>query len=202
LGVGFERCEDKDEKSDPRFVPTSNYHKAEETIKSTKTRYPSNAKPSFNPMRGVKKETPKPREEAFVCMFLAMLVTWMRFGSGTRELRRGTLIILETHIMMSSLIFRLVLTLMLRLTVLLMLCVISFMDLIIAHIILIHKRTTLCLDALVMAHALIVVIVSRMGMVFLLEGLTLTLSPDTWTVHIFPIVVHVPLVQTVRCKRL
>jgi hypothetical protein len=69
LGVGFERCEDKDEKSDPRFVPTSNYHKAEETIKSTKTRYPSNAKPSFNPMRGVKKETPKPREEAFVCMF-------------------------------------------------------------------------------------------------------------------------------------
>jgi uncharacterized protein YjeT (DUF2065 family) len=76
------------------------------------------------------------------------------------------------------------------------------MDLIIAHIILIHKRTTLCLDALVMAHALIVVIVSRMGMVFLLEGLTLTLSPDTWTVHIFPIVVHVPLVQTVRCKRL
>jgi hypothetical protein len=52
------------------------------------------------------------------------------------------------------------------------------------------------------AHILIVVIISRVGMVFLLEGLTLTLSLDTWTIHIFPIVVHIPLVQMVRCKRL
>jgi hypothetical protein len=37
LGVRFERCEDKGEKSTPKFVPTSNYHKEEETIKSTKT---------------------------------------------------------------------------------------------------------------------------------------------------------------------
>jgi uncharacterized Fe-S cluster-containing MiaB family protein len=36
LGVGFERCEDKGEKSAPKFVPSSNYHKEEETIKSTK----------------------------------------------------------------------------------------------------------------------------------------------------------------------
>jgi predicted nuclease with TOPRIM domain len=49
LGVGFERCEDKSEKSTPKFVPTSNYHKEEETIKSTKTHYPSNPKSSFNP---------------------------------------------------------------------------------------------------------------------------------------------------------
>jgi hypothetical protein len=27
LGVGFERCEDKDEKSASKFVPSSNYHK-------------------------------------------------------------------------------------------------------------------------------------------------------------------------------
>jgi hypothetical protein len=27
-------------------------------------------------------------------------------------------------------------------------------------------------------------------------------SPDTWTVHISSVVVHVPLVQMVRCKRL
>jgi hypothetical protein len=41
LGVGFERCEDKGEKSAPKFVPSSNYHKEEETIKSTKlTTYP------------------------------------------------------------------------------------------------------------------------------------------------------------------
>jgi hypothetical protein len=53
-----------------------------------------------------------------------------------------------------------------------------------------------------MAHVLIVVIVSRIGLIFLLEGLTLSLSRDTWTVHIFPIVVHVPLSQVVRCKGL
>jgi hypothetical protein len=51
LGVGFERCEDKGEKRAPKFVPTSNYYKEEETIKSTKTHYPSNPKPSFNPKR-------------------------------------------------------------------------------------------------------------------------------------------------------
>jgi predicted nuclease with TOPRIM domain len=49
LGVGFERCEDKSEKSDPKFIHTSNYHKEEETVKSTKTHYPFNPKPSFNP---------------------------------------------------------------------------------------------------------------------------------------------------------
>jgi hypothetical protein len=36
LGVVFERCEDKGEKSAPKFVPSSNYHKEEETVKSTK----------------------------------------------------------------------------------------------------------------------------------------------------------------------
>jgi hypothetical protein len=69
LDVGFERCEDKSEKIAPKFVPTSNYHKEEETIKSSKTHYPSSPKPSFNPKREVRKETPKPREDAFVCMF-------------------------------------------------------------------------------------------------------------------------------------
>jgi hypothetical protein len=69
LGVDFERYEDKGEKSAPKFIPSSTYHKEEETIKSTKTHYPSNPKPSFNPKRGVKKETPKPIEKVFVCMF-------------------------------------------------------------------------------------------------------------------------------------
>jgi hypothetical protein len=49
LGVGFERCEDKGERSAPKFIPSSNYHKEEETLKSTKTHYPSNPKLSFNP---------------------------------------------------------------------------------------------------------------------------------------------------------
>jgi hypothetical protein len=69
LGVGFERCEDKGEKSAPKFVPSSTYHKEEATIKSTKAHYPSNPKPSFNPKREARKETSKPREEASVCMF-------------------------------------------------------------------------------------------------------------------------------------
>jgi hypothetical protein len=49
LGVGFERCDDKDEKSAAKFIPSSTYHKEEATIKFTKTHYPSNPKPSFNP---------------------------------------------------------------------------------------------------------------------------------------------------------
>jgi hypothetical protein len=68
LGVEFERCEDKGEKSALKFIPSSTYHKEEATIKSTKAHYPSNPKPSFNPKREARKETPKPREEAFVCM--------------------------------------------------------------------------------------------------------------------------------------
>jgi hypothetical protein len=68
LGVGFERGEKKGEKSAPKFVPTSSYHKEEEPLKPTKTHYPSNPKSSFNLKREARKE-PKPREEAFICMF-------------------------------------------------------------------------------------------------------------------------------------
>jgi hypothetical protein len=69
LGIGFERCEDKGKKNAPKFIPSSTYYKEEATIKSTKAHYPSNPKPSFNPKREPRKETPKSREEAFVCMF-------------------------------------------------------------------------------------------------------------------------------------
>jgi hypothetical protein len=55
LGIGFERCEKKDEKNAPKFIPSSSYHKEEEALKPTKTHYPSNPKPSFNPKRGVKR---------------------------------------------------------------------------------------------------------------------------------------------------
>jgi hypothetical protein len=54
LGVGFERCEDKSKKSAPKFVPSINYHKEKESLKPTKTTYPSNPNPSFNLKRGVK----------------------------------------------------------------------------------------------------------------------------------------------------
>jgi hypothetical protein len=150
--------------------------------------------------------------------FVAVLVTWMSFASGGRELRGGVLSMLETHIVMSSLIFRLFLILMfhlaftlvllialchvLCLAVLLVLRLSSLIDPTIAHMVLVHERTALSLDALVTAHVLIVVIVSRVGLVFPLRSPSPTLSQDTWMVHIFPIMVHVPLSQVVRCKGL
>jgi hypothetical protein len=201
LGVGSERCEDKGEESATKStyklgvgsekcvalsrVSFSNYHREDEAFKPTKSHYPSNPKPSFSPKRDLRKVTHKPREEDFVCMFCGR-----------------ALIMLETHIIMTSLIFRLILTVVLCLAVLLVLCLISHMDLTISHMVLVHERIALCLDTLVMAHVLIMVIISRVGMVFELESLTPYLSSDTWTVHIFPVMVHVPLVQRARCKRL
>jgi hypothetical protein len=49
----------------------------------------------------------------------------MSFASATRELRRDALSMLETHIVMSSLIFHLVLTLVLHLAHLLVLYLVS-----------------------------------------------------------------------------
>jgi hypothetical protein len=69
LSVGFERCENNSEKSAPKFGSSSTYHKEKATIKPTKAHYPSNSKSSFNPKRTVKRESPKPRDEAIVCMF-------------------------------------------------------------------------------------------------------------------------------------
>jgi hypothetical protein len=94
------------------------------------------------------------------------------------------LTMLATHIVMSSLISRLVLILMfclartlrLRLTLLHMLFLSSLMDLTIAHMALVHERIALSLDTLVTAHVLIVVIISLVGLVFLLEGPSSTLS--------------------------
>jgi hypothetical protein len=82
------------------------------------------------------------------------------------------------------------------------LCLSPLMDLTIAHMVLVHERTALSLDALVTAHVLIVVIVSRVGLIFLLEGPSPTLSRDTWTVHAFLVVVHIPLGQMVSWKGL
>jgi hypothetical protein len=142
--------------------------------------------------------------------FVVVLVTWRSFASSERELRGGVLSMLETHIVMSSLIFRRILILMFCLARTLVpclslfhvLCLSSLMDLTIAHIVLIREGTTLNLDALVTAHVLIMVIISRVGLFFLLEGPSPTLSQDTWTVHVFPIVVHIPFDQVVRCKGL
>jgi hypothetical protein len=141
---------------------------------------------------------------------MAVLITWMSFASDARELRGGVLSMLETHIVMSSLIFCLIFILMFHLAFTLVLllelfhvlCLSSLMDLTITHMVLVHERTALSLYALVMAHILVMVIVSCVGPIFLLEGPFPTLSRDTWTVHAFSVMVHVPHNQVVRCKGL
>jgi hypothetical protein len=115
-------------------------------------------------------KNPLSQEIKLLCAcFVAVPVTWTSFASVARELRRGALTMPETHIVMNSLIFCLALTLTVCLTLFLVLCLISLMDLTIAHMVLIHERTVLCLDALVMVHVLIVVIVFHVGLVSLLE---------------------------------
>jgi hypothetical protein len=164
-----------------------------------------------------KKLLNRERKLLFAC-FMAVLVTWMSFASDGRELRGGVLSMVETHIVMSSvicrliliLVFHLALTLMLHftlfhvicLTLLPMLCLSSLMYLTITHMVLIHERTVVCLDTLDMIHVLIVVIVSCVGLVSLLNGLALTLSRDIWMAHVFPVVIHVPLGQMVSWKGL
>jgi hypothetical protein len=69
LGIGFERCEDKGEKNASKFIPSSTFHQDEKIIKSIEAHHPSNPKPSFNPKKEVRKETPKLIEEASVCIF-------------------------------------------------------------------------------------------------------------------------------------
>jgi hypothetical protein len=94
---------------------------------------------------------------------------------------------LETNIVMSSLMFhlnlilvlRLAFTLVLHLTLFHVLCLSLLIDPTIAHMVLVHERTALSLDALVMAHVLIVVTVSCVGLVFPLEGPSPALSRDT-----------------------
>jgi hypothetical protein len=99
---------------------------------------------------------------------------------------------------MSSLICRLILILVFRLAFTFMLCLALLRVLFLSLL----MNLTIAHMVLVTAHVLLMVIVSRVCLVFLLEGPTPTLSRDTWTVHVFPIVVHVPLGQVVRCKGL
>jgi hypothetical protein len=67
----------------------------------------------------------------------------MSFASGVTELRRVILIMLETHTVMSSLIFCLVLILVFRLDLILVLCLSFLMNPTIAHMVLVYERTAL-----------------------------------------------------------
>jgi hypothetical protein len=69
LGVGFERCQDKGEKSAPKLISSSTYCQEEKIIKSTKAHYPSNLKPSFNSKKEVRKKPPsRERKPLFACV--------------------------------------------------------------------------------------------------------------------------------------
>jgi hypothetical protein len=191
LDVRFERCEDKGEKSAPKFIPSSTYHKEEATIKSTKAHYQSNVKPSFNLKREVRKETPKPREEAFIYMFCDRAGYLDEFCFQRKRIKRRRVEYARDSyhdefinfcfvlILMFRLAFTLVLLLalshVLYLALLLVLYPSSLMDPTIAHMVLVHERTALSLDALVTTHVLIVVTISRVGLVFPLEGPSPTL---------------------------
>jgi hypothetical protein len=202
LGVEFERCENKGETSAPKFIPSSNWHKEEEALKPTKTHYPSNPKPSFNPKRGVKKETPKSREEASVCMFCGRAghldefcfrrkrIEKMRFEYARNSYHDEFFDFLPcSYSRASPHTFSRALS---RFSHGPNHCSYSFglrennfvprrfgYD---PHP---HRG-----DRFPRRHG------------FLLEGLTLTLSPGIWTIHVFPVLVLIPLVQGMRCKRL
>jgi hypothetical protein len=194
LGVGFERYEDKGEKSAPMIVPSSNYHEEEESLKPIKIQYPSNHKPSFSPKRGVMKNTPNPSEEVYICLFCGHVGHLDEFCFRHKRMEKRHVDYAKTNIMMILLIFHLTFLLVLRL--------IFLKELTIAHMILVHKRVVLCLDILVSTHALIMVFVPHIGTTFPLEVSILTLSRVALTVHTFPVVVHVPIAQMVRCKGL
>jgi hypothetical protein len=103
LGVGFEKC-------DGRVLPSS--FLAPRTTKRKQQSNPSKLT-TLPTQREKQEKRPPSRERKLLCAcFVAVLVTWMSFASGIRELRGGVLSMLETHIVMSSLIFRLGLILM------------------------------------------------------------------------------------------
>jgi hypothetical protein len=76
------------------------------------------------------------------------------------------------------------------------------MDLTITYMVLVHERVALCLDALVLTHVLIVVLVPRIGMILPLEVPILSLSRVALMVQAFPIMVHILLAQIVKYIRL
>jgi hypothetical protein len=210
LGVGFERCEDKSERSAPKFIPSSTYHKEEEALKPTKTHYPSNPKSFFNPKRGVKRESPKLREEAFVCMFCGGAGHLEEFCFRRKKIERRRVKYAKnsyrdefidllphsySHVPPHSNSHAL-------------LCTFSRGVSCFSHGPNYHSygfgSRENCFEPRRFGYGPRPHHCDRFPrmLIFLLEGPTTTLSRDTRMVHVFPVVVHVPLSQVVRCKGL
>jgi hypothetical protein len=162
------------------FVPAI----SERGMTPTKTHYPANPKPSFNPKRGVKRESPKPREEAFVSMFCGHAGHLDEFCFQGKRIKRRRVEYARnsyhdefidfparsySHVpphfysraspRTSSRAFPS-----------------SPMDLAITYMVLVHERTILSLNIWVTTHVLVVVFVFHVCLVFLSEGATPTLS--------------------------
>jgi hypothetical protein len=200
------------------FFPSSTYHKEEATIKSTKTHYPSNPNSSFNPNREVRKETPKPRDEAFVCMFCGRAGQLDEFCFRWKRIERNRVEYARDSYRDEF---------------------IDFPPRSYSHVPpRFYSRASPCIFSRALPCTSSGALPQfaygpnhcsygfgprknrfeprrfgydlrphrgdrfpcRPG--FLLEGPSPTLSRDTWTVHAFSIVVHVPLDQVVRCKGL
>jgi hypothetical protein len=185
LGVGFERCEKKGERVLlSLFLAPATIKKRKHLNQPKPITYPIQSYPSTNPKRGVKGESPKPREEAFVCMFCGRAGHIDEFCFQQKRIERRRVEYARnsyreefihfpprsySHVpprfysraspRTSSRAFP------------------QFPHgLTIAHMVLVHERTTLSIDTLVMAHVLVVVIVSCVVLIFLLEGPSPTLS--------------------------
>jgi hypothetical protein len=75
LGVGFERCEKKGERSAPKFVPSSSYHKERKHSNQPKPiTHPIQGHPSTQREKQGKKSPSQGRKLLFPC-FVAVLVT-------------------------------------------------------------------------------------------------------------------------------
>jgi hypothetical protein len=114
------------------------------------------------------KNTPNPSKEVYICMFCGCVGHLDEFCFWRKRMEKR-------HVDYARNSYHDVFT-DFCLSFLLMLHLIFLMDLIITHMILVHERVVLCLDALVSTHALIVVSIPHVGMAFPLEVSILTLS--------------------------
>jgi hypothetical protein len=105
----------------------------------------------------VRKEIRKPRDEAFVYMFCGRAGHLDEFCFHRKRIKKRRFDYVRNSYHDEFIDF---------LLILILLHLASLMDPTIAHMVLIHERTTLCLDTLVTTHVLIMMIVSRVGPVF------------------------------------
>jgi hypothetical protein len=65
LGVGFERCEDKGEKSAPKFIPNSTYHKEKSNNQIHQSSLPIQPKAILQPKERSKERNPQAERGSF-----------------------------------------------------------------------------------------------------------------------------------------